>query len=356
LGDVDRSGRDGRSAGVAELAAVIRRVVAARVGDGDIVDDIVQETFVRLLAARGRLDDRALGPYGIVVARNLVTSHWRRAANTRRLEHRLVDPRVPVAPDERVVEREEANAIRAALERLAPADKDVLVGHEVDGRATAALAAEVGSTAGAVAARLSRSRARLRVEYLLELAGEPPTAWCRPVLLALSGGDRRRQAELDAGFHLLDCDFCAGLGNALFDRRPPGGDNELRVPIRIDADIVRARQAGRDLALRVGFQSSEATVVATAISEVARNIVRFARRGEIALSTVADGDVPGVSVVARDAGPGIADLEDALEVGTTTYGGRGLGLPGCRQMMDEFEISSELGRGTTVTMTKWRRM
>jgi RNA polymerase sigma factor (sigma-70 family) len=356
LGDVDRSGRDVSPLHVAELAAVIRRVVAARVSDADTVDDIVQETFVRLLAARGRLDDRALGPYGIVVARNLIASHWRRTANGRRLEHRLMDPREPAAPDERVVEREEAEAVRAALERLAPAEKAVLLGHEVDGRATASLAADVGSTAGAVAARLSRSRAKLRVEYLVELAGEPPTAWCRPVLLSLSSGDRRRQAELDVGYHLLDCDFCAFLSDSLFDRRPSDVDEELRVPVRVDADIVKARQAGRDLATRLGFGAAEAAVVATAISEVARNIVRFARRGEIALGTVSDGDVPGVSVVARDAGPGIADLAQALEVGTTTYGGRGLGLPGCRAMMDEFEISSEIGRGTTVTMTKWRRM
>ena len=354
LGDIERSGRDGVD--VAELAALIRHVVAARVSDVDTVDDIVQETFARLLAARGRLDERALGPYGIVVARNLVTSHWRRTANGRRLEHRLLDAREPATPDERVMRREEAEAVRAALERLAPAERAVLLGHEIDGQATASLAADVGSTAGAVAARLSRSRAKLRVEYLVELAGDPPTRWCRPVLLSLSGGDRRRQAELDVGYHLLDCDFCAGLSESLFDRRPSDVDAEQRVAIRVDADIVRARQAGRDLATRLGFRAAEATVVATAISEVARNIVRFARRGEIALCAVADGDVPGVSVVARDAGPGIADLDQALEVGTTTYGGLGVGLPGCKAMMDEFEISSEIGRGTTVTMTKWRRM
>jgi serine/threonine-protein kinase RsbT len=225
------------------------------------------------------------------------------------------------------VKQEEADAVRAALERLPPAEQAVLLRHEVEGRATASIAADDGSTAGAVAARLSRSRAKLRVEYLLELAGDPPTAVCRPVLLSLSGGDRRRQAELDAGYHLLDCDFCAGLGDTLFDRRPPGTTDELRVPIHVDADIVKARQAGRDMALHLGFIAAEAAVVATAISEVARNIVRFARRGEVALSAVVDGEVPGVTVVARDAGPGIADLEHALEVGTTTYGGRGIGLP-----------------------------
>jgi serine/threonine-protein kinase RsbT len=96
-------------------------------------------------------------------------------------------------------------------------------------------------------------------------------------------------------------------------------------------------------------------VIATAISEIARNIVRFARRGDITMTLVAQGDVAGVTVVARDAGPGIADVDRALEVGYTTYGGRGLGLPGSRRLMDEFTISSEVGRGTTVTMTKWRR-
>jgi DNA-directed RNA polymerase specialized sigma24 family protein len=107
------------------------------------------------LAARSRLDDRALGPYAIVVARNLVTSHWRRTANGRRLEHLLLDAREPATPDERVVRREEAEAVRAALERLAPAERAALLGHEIDGQATASLAAQVGSTAGAVAARLS---------------------------------------------------------------------------------------------------------------------------------------------------------------------------------------------------------
>jgi RNA polymerase sigma factor (sigma-70 family) len=356
LGDVERTGRGAAGVDIAELVALIRRVVTARLSDADAVDDIVQETLVRVLMARGRLDDRALGPYGFVVARNLMASQWRRAATGRRLEHRLLDLRAPEAPDERVMAKEDVDAIRAALERLSTAERNVLVGHELDGRATDSLAAELGTTAGAVAARLNRSRAKLRVEYLLERAGEPPTTVCRPVLSSLSVGDRRRQAELDVGYHLLDCDFCAALSDSLFDRRREVSDDEVRVPIRADGDIVKVRQLGRDMATRVGFALAEATVVATAISELARNIVRFARRGEITLSIVAEGDVPGVSVVARDAGPGIVDLEQALEVGYTTYGGRGLGLPGCRNMMDEFEITSEIGRGTTVTMTKWRRM
>ena len=73
------------------------------------------------------------------------------------------------------------------------------------------------------------------------------------------------------------------------------------------------------------------------------------------MAIVADGDAAGLTVVARDAGPGIVDIDQAFEVGYTTYGGRGLGLPGCRRLMDEFDITSQVGRGTTITMTKWRR-
>jgi RNA polymerase sigma factor (sigma-70 family) len=348
-------GDDPLAADVAELSALIRRVVAGRVDDPDAVDDIVQETIARLLTAKNRLDGRATGPYAIVTARNLVASRWRRDDTGRRHEHRLHDPRVAVAPDESVVEQEEADAVRAALERLSPRERDLLVAHEVDGQETTVLADELGSTPGAVAAQLARSRAKLRVEYLLELGGEPPTGRCRPVLLALSAGDRRRQAELDAGYHLLDCDFCAGLSEPLFARRSPASPDEVRVPVQVDADIVTARQRGRDVALHAGFSSVEATHIATAISEVARNIVRFARRGDITISVVAEGATSGVTVVARDAGPGIEDIAFALEVGSTTYGGRGLGLPGSRRLMDEFEIVSEVGRGTTVTMTKWHR-
>ena len=107
--------------------------------------------------------------------------------------------------------------------------------------------------------------------------------------------------------------------------------------------------------MQAGFSETEATVIATAISEIARNIVRFARGGEVSIELVSDDDRRGVMIVARDAGPGIADIDRAMTVGYTTYGGRGLGLPGSRRLMDEFEISSEIGRGTTVTMTKWHR-
>jgi len=131
--------------------------------------------------------------------------------------------------------------------------------------------------------------------------------------------------------------------------------DEVRVAIESDGDLVIARAEGRAMAERLGFPRPDPTLIATAISEIARNIVRFARRGEITIEVVSDGDVPGVTITARDAGPGIADIDLAMTVGYTTYGGRGLGLPGSRRLMDEFDISSEVGRGTTVTMTKWHR-
>ncbi len=341
---------------IAEVTTVVRRVVAARVPNRDAVDEIVQETLARVLAAKGRLDNQSLIPFAIVTARNLVASHWRSIDTRKRNEHRLLERDASDQPEDGLLEQEEARAVRAALERLLPVERDVLVAHEVDGQKTTSLADEYGVTQSAVTSQLHRTRSRLRVEYLLEIHGRrPPSSGCHAVLLALSAGDQRRQAELDAGYHLLECDFCAELSEALFDRRAKPDDAATRITIRQDADIVAARQRGRDVAIESGFSATEATVIATAISEIARNIVRFARRGEIAISVVTQGTSTGVTVVARDAGPGIADLEQAMVAGFTTYGGRGLGLPGSHRLMDEFEITSEPGRGTTVAMTKWHR-
>jgi len=131
-------------------------------------------------------------------------------------------------------------------------------------------------------------------------------------------------------------------------------DEEIRVPIASEADMIPARAEGRALADRLGFSRSEGTLIATAISEIARNIVVHAGRGEIVLSPRFEDDRRGLVVIAQDAGPGIPDVSAALEAGYASRNGLGLGLPGARRLMDEFHIASEKGKGTTVTMAKWR--
>jgi serine/threonine-protein kinase RsbT len=131
--------------------------------------------------------------------------------------------------------------------------------------------------------------------------------------------------------------------------------NEIRIPIDRDADVVTARQRGRDLAAQVGFAGSDLTVIATAISEVSRNIVSYARHGEIILHVAEEQNRRGIVVVARDEGPGIPDVERAMRDGFSTAGSLGLGLPGARRLMDDFGIESSVGSGTVVTMKKWVR-
>jgi serine/threonine-protein kinase RsbT len=133
---------------------------------------------------------------------------------------------------------------------------------------------------------------------------------------------------------------------------------ESRIAIESDADVVTARQRARELAADLDLSSTDQTLLATAISEVARNITHYAtgRRGEVIVSLVAEDDGRrGIRVVARDEGPGIADVERALQDGYTTGGGLGLGLPGARRLVDDFTIDSAPGRGTTVTLVKWSR-
>jgi serine/threonine-protein kinase RsbT len=130
-------------------------------------------------------------------------------------------------------------------------------------------------------------------------------------------------------------------------------DDELLVPIRGESDLLAARQRGRAMASHLRFSASELTLIATAISEVARNILSYAGSGEIELRIVPQGNRRGIAVTARDQGPGIADLALAMQDGYSTGGSLGLGLPGAKRLMDQFEIMSEVGKGTTVTMSKW---
>jgi serine/threonine-protein kinase RsbT len=127
------------------------------------------------------------------------------------------------------------------------------------------------------------------------------------------------------------------------------------VAINSDQDIVSARQKGRGMANELGFSSGDATLIATAISELARNIVSYARKGQITLRVVNGLNRQGIAVIASDDGPGIADIRQALRDGFSTSGSLGLGLPGVRRLMDEFDISSQPGRGTVVSVKKWRQ-
>ena len=133
-------------------------------------------------------------------------------------------------------------------------------------------------------------------------------------------------------------------------------DAAERIAIESDADVVTARQRARALAVGLEMPSTDQTLLATAISEIARNITTYAVRGEVLIDLVRDANGRrGVRVIARDDGPGIEDLERALTDGYTTGGGLGLGLPGARRLVDEFEIETAPGEGTTVTLIKWNR-
>lgn len=128
----------------------------------------------------------------------------------------------------------------------------------------------------------------------------------------------------------------------------------ISVPIRRDRDIVTARQKSRELAARLGFTKSESVLIATIVSELARNIVLYATEGEILLAPIEEMNKKGIEIIARDAGPGIPDVERALRKGYSTSGSLGVGLPGVRRLVDEFQIASKPGSGTAITIRKWK--
>ena len=133
-------------------------------------------------------------------------------------------------------------------------------------------------------------------------------------------------------------------------------ERESVIPIASDADVVTARQEARAMASRLELSSTDQTLLATAISEVARNITAYAVRGEVLLSVIEDdGGRRGIRVIARDDGPGIENVELALQDGFTSGTGLGLGLPGARRLVHHFEIETAPGRGTKVTLVMWER-
>ncbi|SFE78891.1 anti-sigma regulatory factor [Alteribacillus iranensis] len=134
---------------------------------------------------------------------------------------------------------------------------------------------------------------------------------------------------------------------------------QSNVEVHTEWGIVSARQAGRNLAKDAGFGNVDQARIATAISELARNIYLYAEKGEIVIQYVEDTESPvskrGIKIIAKDKGPGISNIRDVMEDGFTTSGGLGAGLPGVKRLMDEFDIHSTAGEGTEITAIKWLR-
>lgn len=127
------------------------------------------------------------------------------------------------------------------------------------------------------------------------------------------------------------------------------------IPVKEELDIVTARQAGRELSRSLGFSIVDLTRITTAISELARNIILYADSGTVTIETINQADILGIEIIAQDNGPGIADVDKAMEDGFSTSNGLGAGLPGVRRLMDDFELKTEVDKGTTIRIVKWRK-
>jgi RNA polymerase sigma factor (sigma-70 family) len=216
---------------LADVEAVVRRTLAARTRDQHLIEDLTQETLARLAGTEHRFSPDAERAYAVVTARNLLVSHFRRQSVRGRHLHRLLDDEGSDDPAQATLDREESDAMTSALSQLDPPDRDLLMRHEVSGTELATLAGEANVTSGAIAMRLARARANLRLEFLLAFRRMAlPTTHCRPVLLAFAVGDRRRQSQLDADEHVRTCSACAQLIEPMTqrDRRIAGW---LLIPI-----------------------------------------------------------------------------------------------------------------------------
>ncbi len=199
---------------VVAVEPVIRRVVAARAANPADIDDLVQDCLERLLTARERLAPEALVPYAVVTARNLVSSHAKSVSRHAAATPRILEVAEPERPEDLLLADEARSAMTAALSQLSATERSSLRAYYSDHDGGPGPPAR-----GALRVQMSRTRAKLRLEYLLAFRHqELPTPRCRGVLLAISAGDTRRQRELDAGQHLLDCETCAALSEPL-DRR-----------------------------------------------------------------------------------------------------------------------------------------
>ena len=129
--------------------------------------------------------------------------------------------------------------------------------------------------------------------------------------------------------------------------------NQIRIPIRNETGIAWSVMEARKAAIAIGFDEVICQMIATAVSELANNIIKYAGRGEILMDRIIAGSRVGMEVIAQDRGPGIEDIQKAMADHYSSGNTLGLGLPGVKRMMDEIELSSEPGKGTTVTIRKW---
>ncbi len=205
---------------IAAAEAAVRQFLRGRVRDPAAVDDLTQETLLRVLDVRHRFQRAVSIPYAVTVAKHLVIARARSTTIADRHLHRFSsDPAAP-PPDDLVLSREDEAALRAALRALPVDERNLLLAHVVDEADTASLAVRTGGTAGGVAAKLSRARARARVDYVVASRGATlPSMQCRPVLLSLSAADQRRQTAVGAADDLVDCSVCADLSPQLVERR-----------------------------------------------------------------------------------------------------------------------------------------
>jgi RNA polymerase sigma factor (sigma-70 family) len=273
---------------VIAVEPVIRRVVAARAANPADIDDLVQDCLERLLAAHRRLSPDAVLPYAIVTARNVVSSHATTAARRARIAPRAVDTREPDRPEDVVLAGESRRAMMAALARLSPDERRDLQAYYSDpagpgtagagtagpgpaGPGTAGPAPGPGGSRGALRVRMARTRAKLRLEYLLAFRHmELPTSQCHRVLLAISSGDTRRQRELHAGQHLLDCETCDMLSEPL--ERRSIALTAITVPVGLLAWVAsKARAHPGPTAASVAGGSAVAAAVAVLLPRPAHH-------------------------------------------------------------------------------------
>lgn len=245
---------------VLAVEPVIRRVIAARTANAADVDDLVQDCLERLLVAHQRLAPEAVLPYAVVTARNLVSSNARTAMRRAAAAPRLHDASEPDRPEEVLLAGEARRAMTAALARLSDAERqDLLAYHGLGGAESAA----TPPARGALRVRMARTRAKLRLEYLLAYRHlELPTPQCRGVLLAISAGDTRRQRQLDMGQHLLDCETCATLSEPL-DRRSVAL-TAIAIPGALVAWLARQTRA-HPVHTAAGVAAGSAVVAAAAV-------------------------------------------------------------------------------------------